>query len=178
MLQTTIALVDPAYALQPLPNHPDPLPPCRPLAVASLTALWQLLSILPACLSACLYPFVFVCLSVCLSGCACTHLPAPLPAPLPVCLSVCVQTYQTMVSRQGSVVGRPDQAVLQLQEAGVPGLLHLADVHEPALPALVPSPHALDVSRRRIQLRISLQPLPCDVAPASSNVCSHLIHAC
>ena len=72
----------------------------------------------------------------------------------------------------------PDQAVLQVQEAAVTSLLHLADAHQPALPALMPPPHTLDVGRRSLQLGVPLQPLPCNVTPASIIVCSYFNHAC
>ena len=78
----------------------------------------------------------------------------------------CCHGVRGSVSVQPQLMSLPNQLLLQLQESGFPGLLHLADAHEARFPALVPSPNTLYVRSCCLQAGVLLQPLACDVAPA------------
>jgi len=69
----------------------------------------------------------------------------------------------------------PDQAVLQLQEPGVSCLLHLTDAQQARLPALMASPHILDMSCCCIKAWVSPQFLPSYVAPAPPQALFHML---
>ncbi len=69
----------------------------------------------------------------------------------------------------------PDKAVLQLQEPGVSCLLHLTDAQQARLPALMASPHILDMSCCCIKAWVSPQFLPCYIPPAPPQTLAHTL---